>query len=380
MRIIVVDAEESTFEVAKELSSEFEVVRCASVVAATALVEEMKPEVVLLDMDLRGAPDFVSWLKKKTGSAVILVGSEPFPNERERWQIDAYLQKPFGAENLADVIRGAAGTPENKNHRERENDYKVVAQEVITVWGAKGGSGRTVIAANLAHYLNDFRVLLIDLNFCEGISDLSVYLDLPKTPHLGNFLDDPRNRRKSFLNLLTMPKRSHFSVIQPPPTLRQTEKISCDDIIDLIDQARRLFQIIIIDLPPNCSPLTLEAVDMATATILVTPTHLGSISRLEALQNFINKDINKGLVVNRYDDSSLKPKEIAHFLDIPLVAVIKEDVGLKRSIDKNCFQVSPNTYFGQGIAEIASNLLGLERPDYSRKRSLIGMFRNNRRR
>ena len=378
-RILVVDSDNDVFRIVEEAGGEeFEITKCTSVVAATALVEEMRPEIVLISVDLRGGLDFVGWLKKKTGSAVILVGSEPFLDEVERWQADGYTQKPFNTEDLKSVIRRAVGTPDDRARGENRNSCKVVVQEVIAVWGAKGGSGRTVIAANLAHYLKDFKILLIDLNFCEGPSDLSVYLDLPKTPHIGNFLDDPKDRRKGFLNLLIMPKKSHFSVVQPPPTLGQTEKITCDDIIDLIDQARRLYEILIIDLPSNCAPLTLEAVDMATSTILVTPVHLGSISRLETLQNFINKDINKGLVVNRCDDSSLNPKEIAHFLDIPLMAVIKEDVELKRSVDENRFHTSPDTYFGQGVAEIAFKLLGVERGGSSRKRSLIEMFRTGK--
>lgn len=379
MRVIVVDNEENTFKVAKELSSQFEVTNCASVLAATALVEETKPEVVLVDINMRGGLDFVRWLKKKTGAMVILTGPTQLTRGIKECPADGFLKKPLQKENLEDEInRIICGEIEKeatlRDEQQKTGSPRVVAQEVVATWGTKGGSGRTIIAATLAHYLKDFKTLLIDLNFTDGPSDLSMYLKLPKIPHIGRFIDKPLDRRQGLMDSLTKPEHSHFAVIQPPPTLEQADKINCEDIVDLVDQARRLFEIIIIDLPCNQSPVTLEAVDMSTTVLFVTPVHYGSIARLEALKDVVDKGTNQVLVVNRVSNSSFSPKEIAHFLDMPLVGMIKEDSNLERFIENRDLNILPKTAFGEGIGQIAANLFKIEPPKKGKK-SLAEMFK-----
>lgn len=401
MRVIVVDTEENTFKVARELGSQFQVTNCASILAASALVEETKPEVVVVDMDIRGASDFVRWLKKKTGATVILAGErQPSRSAKDwpaaaGWHADGFLQKPFQKADLEDEINRVVYGPMEKEIKLRDEDRplkvgtptkerargeeqtsapRVVAQEVVSIWGTKGGSGRTIIATNLAHYLKNFKTLLIDLNFSEGPSDLSIYLKLPKIPHIGRFVDSPLDRRQGLIDSLTKTEQSHFAVIQPPPTLDQAEKVSCGDIVDLIDQARRLFEIIILDLPCNQSPITLEAVDMSTTVLFVTPAHYGSIARLEAQKDAVDKATGRALVINRYNNYSLSPKEIAHFLDMPLVGVIKEDSNLERLIHKGDLNIFTETDFGGGIGQIAANLFRIE-PPKKVKKSLAEIFK-----
>ncbi|GAH11706.1 unnamed protein product, partial [marine sediment metagenome] len=66
----------------------------------------------------------------------------------------------------------------------KETGYKILVQNVISIYSAQGGVGRTSTAIHLAKLLNKLGVLLIDLNFAEGPSDISLYLQLPKLPHL----------------------------------------------------------------------------------------------------------------------------------------------------------------------------------------------------
>jgi MinD-like ATPase involved in chromosome partitioning or flagellar assembly/AmiR/NasT family two-component response regulator len=379
LRVIVVDNEENTFKVARELSSQFEVTNCASILAATALVEETKPEVVLVDINMRGALDFVRWLKKKTGAMVILTGPTQLTRGIKECPADGFLKKPLQKENLEDeinrIIRGGIEKEVTlRDEQQKTGSPRVVAQEVVAIWGAKGGSGRTTIAATLAHYLKDFKTLLIDLNFSNGPSDLSMYVKLPKIPHIGRFIDNPLDRRQGLLDSLTKPEQSHFAVVQPPPTIEQSDKISCEDIVDLIDQARRLFAIIILDLPCNQSPVTLEAVDMSTTVLFVTPVHYGSIARLERQKDTVDKETSRVLAINRYINSSLNPKEIAHFLDMPLAGVIKEDTNLERFIENGDLNILTKTDFGEGIGQIAANLFKIE-PPRKTKKSLAEIFK-----
>ena len=80
------------------------IIKCSSVVAAMALVEEFIPHVVLVDVVIRGAYDFVSWIKKRTGSSVILMSPRPFLTGMEKWGADGHIQEPIDSVNLRRAI------------------------------------------------------------------------------------------------------------------------------------------------------------------------------------------------------------------------------------------------------------------------------------
>ncbi len=332
-----------------------------SIMAATALTEELNPRVLFVDIGLAAASDLIRWVQKETGSAVIAVAcsdtadtpihdadarlcgsitvdsisrvlmeagcvsevspSDPEANlERKFWDITSCIPAGLDTQNNDSELIGppAAGRPIEKR------TVSVVSQEVIAVWGAKGGEGRTTLALCLADRLHDFDVLLIDLNFTEGPGDIATILSLPALPHIGKLVDNAADRRQGFIDALIKPKRADFAVVQPPPTIEQAENISPDDIVDLIDQARRMFQIVIIDLPNDLNPLTLEALDLATAVLLVSTEDIGGLARLEARKMFIRSDTTKALIINKVRCGGRRARECAHWLEMPLAAAVAE--------------------------------------------------------
>ncbi len=382
-------------------------IKCSSVVAAMALVEELIPHVVLVDVVIRGAYDFVSWIKKRTGSSVILMSPRPFLTGMEKWGADGHIQEPIDSVNLRRAIdrlfAESSGSmfdcPESKDlsinestapldglcveeplqkHeqkiRKKQNIY-VMPQEVVAIWGAKGGVGRTTIALNLANYLRDFSVLLIDLNFSDGPSDISVCLDLPSTPHIGRFVDNPIDRRKGLDDAVVKPGNASFSVLQTPTTQDQSDKVSTDDIIDLIDQARRTYQIIIMDLPADQTLLTLEAVDMASSIFFVTTAHAGSVVRTKALRDKEKRSASQMIVLNRFTKHHGRAREIGHFLDLPIATIIEEDTKMSKNIRNSHIFEKNDSVFYKSIVDISRSLLGLSKLDtISDKKGLKRLF------
>jgi cellulose biosynthesis protein BcsQ len=403
MRLMILTADSETGNLALELEAAgHKVTNCASVMAATALVEEFSPRAVLVDIKTRGARDFVRWLKKETGcGAIALLGNE----KRDDCPVtgfDGWLESPYGVrevigtlsksgietsgqpersneeEGFWDITKEIQATFETSDNRESEiypqawqtgqNGIRVVSQEVISLWGAKGGVGRTTLAIQLSRCLSDFDVLLIDLNFYEGPGDINVALDLPITPHIGKLLEEKNDRRRGFMESLIKPKNGSFAIVQPPPTIDQAEQICPDDIIELIDQARRCFQIIIIDLPPDLAPVTLEAIDLSTEVLFVSDESMGSLARLESIKSFVRKDVDRSIVLNKFNAGLNRAREISYFLDMPLSAVIQD---IKRGIEKESYgkiKKDCDSIVNKGVEEIVEAVFGIEKQN-TRKNS-----------
>lgn len=394
VRIVAVDGDPNA--VPHIEASHVTLTKCSSVASAAVVVEELQPHAVIVEASLRGARDFVRWIKRRTGSIVLVSSSRPFMTDA--WGADGHIEKPLTVEGLQAALQRLSldiqdarpdvelfsdsieelefkDPPETAWRPASDAGIHVVAQEVIAVWGAKGGAGRTVVAANLAARLEGLKVLLIDLNFSEGPTDLAVYLKLPPTPHIGKILDEPADRRQGFLNTVIERDDLPFDVIQPPPTLEQAEGVTADDIVDVIDQARRRYQIVILDLPADQTLLTLEAADMATSILFVTQVHNGSIARLEALKDQLRRDVPKMLVINRFSEKAARAREMAHFLDMPVAAIIVEDSGLDECMRKGTLLIDFYSLFSQGIADIGQTLLGLKKAAPKQRWGLANLFK-----
>jgi MinD-like ATPase involved in chromosome partitioning or flagellar assembly/CheY-like chemotaxis protein len=394
MRLLMLISDRDHSQLPNDLrDAGYETTTCASVMAATALVEEYSPRFVFVDIKVRGAIDFVRWLKKETGCGAIALLGEDNDKDYPVTGFDGWLRPPYDAQiaiealsrsggleskeagesaedesfwDITSEIRAAFQDSEDEKSlfnqpdwENRQNSVQVISQEVISLWGAKGGVGRTTLAIQLGRYLSDFDVLLIDLNLSEGPGDVNAILNLPSSPHIGKLLEEKSDRRRGFMESLIKPAGEPFAIVQPPPTIDQAEQICPDDIIELIDQARRCFQIVIVDLPPDLSPVTLEAIDLSTAVLFINDEHIGGLARIEALKAFVRKDIIKALVLNRFNKGLGKAKELSYFLDTPLGAAIPDfdrqiEKQISGKIKKDC-----DSIINKGVEEIVEAVFGI---------------------
>lgn len=413
MRLLLLSKEPEIKETSVDLEKTgYQVIICSSVIAATALVEEISPRVVVFDPGIRGARDFIRWLKKETGCMAIAVFAQTADEEHIATGIDGYVVKPLSAAKITAALESLGVTDGAKPAEDKQeiegfwditNDIRetfqstekegwaqddhrcvvsnfvpppVMSQEVVSFWGLKGGVGRTTLSLLLSNYLSSFEVLLIDLNFKEGPGDVNALLDLPAAPHIGRLLDARDDRRKGFMESLVKPKTGNFAIVQPPPTIDQAEQISPEDIIELIDQARRSFQIILIDLPADISLVTMEAVDMSTMVLFVSDTHIGSLTRIEHLKTYVRKDINKSLVLNKWDQRSSKAREIAYCLDMPLAASIPTSSSIKPRENRGKILKNCDSIMDEGIGQLSKAVFGIEKPTEQKKGSLVRLIKS----
>lgn len=239
-----------------------------------------------------------------------------------------------------------------------ETGYKILVQNVISIYSAQGGVGRTSTAIHLAKLLNKLGVLLIDLNFAEGPSDISLYLQLPKLPHLSKFISNQDSPRKAFNDTIINVKKHNFDVIQTPPTLRQSDQFDATTLMNLVEIAKRRYGIIIADLPDNYDDITLEMLNLSSSVILMTTLELGAAARLKEIYHLLDPKQKIFLLINKHSKkSSVTPRDISEYLDLPIAGLIEDDPKLLRRMEKGNLSFEDNTIFGSALKEIAEKIL-----------------------
>jgi chemosensory pili system protein ChpA (sensor histidine kinase/response regulator) len=109
--VLIVDDDIETLAAERQLLAEsgFRVVEARDGAEALVVVQEDPPAVVVLDIQMPGmdGPSFARSLRKalRRVPLVILTGVPDPKHEADRCNAEAYLSKPFDAQELVNVIR-----------------------------------------------------------------------------------------------------------------------------------------------------------------------------------------------------------------------------------------------------------------------------------
>ena len=165
---------------------------------------------------------------------------------------------------------------------------------MFTIFSTKGGSGKTVIATNLAvSFARDGkRTLLIDFDLHSGddalvlgLSPRWTVLDLVQSPgdldaeKLAGFV----TRHSSGVDLLPAPTRPD-----------EEELVAIDRLEPLLEVARESYDVVVIDTSSQFAPATLLAIDNTDTLVLVGASDVPTIKSLKiALETLELLEVNQ---------------------------------------------------------------------------------------
>ena len=156
--------------------------------------------------------------------------------------------------------------------------------EVIAVVSATGGCGKTFLASNIGYHLHTFNhksMCMIDLDLQFG--ELSTALRL-KPKH--TIVDLVAHEEKDLFGRLQEHLVVHdtgMPVLAAPDRPVEADGIDAADVGRVIDAARRRFEYVVLDTPPNLSEGLIVALEYADRVYAVATLDLPSVRNLGLL-------------------------------------------------------------------------------------------------
>jgi len=261
--------------------------------------------------------------------------------------------------------------------------------KVITVFGAKGGLGKTTLAINLAVELAKSRkkVALVDLDLQFG--DVSVFLDIDPVDtilELAQEISAPNiDLLRSYMNVHS----SGLHVLCAPKSPEYAELISPEKVQSILSQLRSYYDYVIIDTPPSFNDVTITALEASSTILFVTGLDISilknsklSLSILKSLQQIdkvkiiVNRAVNIGAIT--LDD-------VQKLIDCPIWAKIPSDYKVAvtaLNLGRPFVTGAPKTELSQAVSSVASLLLeGMENIDSlsSKQRKKLGLLKKSMR-
>jgi pilus assembly protein CpaE len=253
-----------------------------------------------------------------------------------------------GAEELA---RSGGGSGPSRNGK------------VIAIFGPKGGTGKTVVATNLAVLLAEAGVSTALLDASVRFGDCAAFLRVRPEKTLFDLASVSGDVDESALNSVLATHISGLKMLCAPHDPLDAEKLDGDVITRVLRGMRRAFDVIVVDTAPALDDFTLAVLSTSDIAYLVTSLDLPAVkdaklclSTLERLRLGMDK---VRIVLNRANSNVGFPAdEVARALGTTVVAKLPSDVAVPRSVNSGSPVHAENRKSGiaKDLAKLADDL------------------------
>lgn len=291
------------------------------------------------------------------------------------------LAFPVGAEALAESVdrvgRSVTGAPPPS-----PPEHSGLGR-VVTVTSMKGGSGKSVVATNLAVALarrSERPVALLDADLQFG--DVAVMLRL-SAPHTvvdavaaGDRLD------AQFLKtMLVRHDPSGLLVLPAPLDPSLADRITGSDVLRIVEILRSFCSHVVIDTPAQFNDVVLSVVEGADDILVVAGMELPNVKNtklgLQTMKRLGIPDSKVHLLVNRSNSKvQLDVKEVERTLGMQAEAHIPSDIVVPQAVNRGVAVIldAPRSDVARSFEELAGLFAASTAGPPKKARGLFGRF------
>jgi len=237
---------------------------------------------------------------------------------------------------------------------------------VTTVFSTKGGSGKSVIATNLAVVLaerSEGPVVLVDADLQFG--DVAVMMKLAPTHTVVDAVSNIERLDASLLeSLLATHEPSGLRVLPAPLEPAFADQIGAGEMVKIIETLRQFCSHVVIDTPAYFNDVVLGLVEVSDDVLLVAGMDIPNIKNVKiGLQTLrlLNTPIEKlRLILNRANSKvKLDIGGVERTLQISADSLVPSDVVVPQSVNRGVpFVIShPKSGVAKSIRALADTLL-----------------------
>lgn len=338
----------------------------------TGIVEKLEarePDLVVVDVGdgVATDPDALALVRELTATrGLVVTGPEASSSqllELMRAGVSEYLPKPVDDGSLRAAIRRQSQQPSQKVDANRK------AGELHAVYAAKGGSGVTTTAVNVAVQMarvSDKKILLVDLTSELGTAAVTMGLE-PRY----SFLDVIQNAHRMDWDLLESHLERHESGVYflgAPILPGEVQGLGREDVKDLLRLLRGHFDVVVVDLGKVSSANDLAVIEAADHALLVTTPELPTLKNTRALltrfatSTAVDTERTR-LVLNAYwPECEVSVGQVEEALGIDVFATLRRDGnGVPHSINLGLpIVLNGKSPFSQDVKALGSRLAGAE--------------------
>ena len=373
IKVLLISKLDSTLQKMRQLINDEEIsVIGESAGGATALdkIENLSPDIIIMtlgagDMDVLNLTERIL-LHRPRSFVILLLEQMDVDALQQAVRIGAHnvTEFPTNEKQFGEYIKTVFTSETTRLAALNDKTSLSWMSRVITVFGSKGGLGKTTIATNLAVKLasQKKKVALVDLDLQFG--DVHIFMDIEPKDTIAELVQEVLTPNIDTVRSYMVVHSSGVHVLCAPKSPEYADVVSPEKVQSLLSLLRSYYDFVIVDTPPIFNEVTLTAIEGSATVMFVTGLDISmlknsklSMSILESLQQ---RDKIKVLVNRAVEINTITLSDVQKILGCPIWARIPSDYkvavsALNRGVP--FVTLSPKTKLSQSLSEIASLLL-----------------------
>jgi pilus assembly protein CpaE len=334
-------------------------------------VMSLKPNVVLIQCD--DDYDFAFDLSeniyvKIPGCAVIVIGGDVVEVDIIKKAMHSGVRKvldlPIDATTLIENIK-LAHDMEKTRVTNTDTSSQNLQSKIITVFGAKGGIGKTTIAVNLAVALAKMgkKIAIVDTDLQFG--DVNVFFDIDSKDTISELSE---NRKSSDIDAIKRYSVLHYSgvsVLCAPKSPEYAEYVTAKQIEVILNTMRPYFDYIIVDTTPLFNDSTMIAIESANLVLLVSGMDISTLRNTKTTLGILDALKQKDkveVIINRIASAGITLKDIERVLEVQVKNKISFDFKTALSCHNKGVPIvidAPRSTIARELVACAKNVMNI---------------------
>lgn len=342
---------------------------------ALELVRTLHPDILLVDAKITGidATDLTQQVTTNFPNTAVIVLSPVQDMDLFRRVMRAgaadCLTKPVSAEDLSESVHEVHAQLQRRKAA-RAPVEELPTGQTITVYSPQGGSGKSMLAANLAVALamhSGGKTALIDLNLQFG--DIDLMLNLQPANSIAGLAQKHGEFDADLVESYLTEHDSGLKVLVAPSTPQYAETITVFVVEQVLSVLKQSYGFIVIDTPSILQDTTLAALDYSDRVLLLTTLDLLALhntkTALEMLQQLYSAEKLR-LVLNRANANvGITAEDVESTLGVQIASHIPSDGHIVvPSINQGepFVRSHPDAPITKQVIALAYNVMGRELP------------------
>jgi pilus assembly protein CpaE len=345
-------------------------------VDAHTLVEDVQPDVVLLGLEepvARGLQTIESLYATFPQLPLIVYSSLQDGGSVRRAMLAGardYLTQPLDPETISNSIRMIMAQEEHRVQRQAGTTVSQATSAggtVITVFGAKGGIGKTTIATNLATALvreTGQTVALVDMDTRFG--DVAIMMDIPVDRNIADLTRRMDQIDRTSIKDYLVQHNSGVGILPAPSHPGDWNVVTPDHIEQVVRLLAQTHDFVLLDTPGTFNEMVAAALEMATVVLLVTSMDVASIKdtvlALNMLKSWSFPREKVKLAINHANvANSVRDRDVVRTLEYDVFWQIPYDESVTKStqLGHPIVLTKPNSKVGSSIIDLARLMGGV---------------------
>lgn len=256
--------------------------------------------------------------------------------------------------------------PESSSTREEPRPAAPGERRVIVVMAGKGGSGKSVVATNLALALTfaagEDAVAIVDADLQFG--DVALLLQMDPVRNLAEVALQVEDLSEARLDALLLCHESGLRVLPAPLQPAAADSIPGKSVVQVVEKLRRLYPFVVVDTGGVLDDVLLTLVDHADDVIVVVDMDLPSVKNARVALDILRAGgypmERLRLVVNRINSKArLDLVELERSLGLRTAAAIPSDRLVPQSVNEGVpvVALSPRSRVARAFTHLAKQFL-----------------------